>query len=233
LPLILNIETATDVCSVALAKDGELVAVAETKEPRAHASQLTLLIQKVFTESGFGFSETDALAVSKGPGSYTGLRIGAATAKGLCYALNKPLIAINSLQVMAANFVQKSKINPDQSEGNSKLIPLIDARRMEVYSAVFDIELNFIEETKAEIINEFSFSELLKSNRVYFFGDGVNKCLSFLKNNKNAVCIENFSTSAGGMIHLSEMAFGKKVFEDLAYFEPYYLKEFVAVQRKN
>ncbi|MFI5218600.1 MAG: tRNA (adenosine(37)-N6)-threonylcarbamoyltransferase complex dimerization subunit type 1 TsaB [Bacteroidia bacterium] len=227
MPLILNIETATDVCSVALAKNGTLLSLAESKESRTHARVITLLIQQVMNDTKHKFSDLDAIAVSKGPGSYTGLRIGVATAKGLCYALQKPLIAINTLKIMAANFIRNSIPSTRDEIRNSNLVPLIDARRMEVYTAVFDEGLNTLMETKAEIINENSFAAFLNNHKTYFFGDGVPKCKTVLHNNKNAVFIDEFTTSASGMIQFSKTEFANNKFEDIAYFEPFYLKEFV------
>lgn len=238
--LILNIETATEICSVALAKNGSLVSIAESTAPRSHASVLTMLIQKVITESGYQFSELDAIAVSKGPGSYTGLRIGAATAKGLCYALDKPMIAINTLQAMTSFFLLFNKLQISNfpvphfaGKLQTLFVPLIDARRMEVYTAAFDQHLNMVSDTRAEILNENSFSELLKKYKLIFFGDGVAKCKNVLKISSNADFIEGFTTSANGMINLSKEAFERKQFEDIAYFEPYYLKDFISSKQKS
>lgn len=230
--LILNIETATEICSVSLSENQSLISIAESSEARSHASVLTLLIQKVFSESSFQFSDLDAIAVSKGPGSYTGLRIGVATAKGLCYALNKPLIAINTLKTMASLFLS-SHYKSEIVNRKSKVLfcPLIDARRMEVYTAVFDESLNLISETRAEIINENSFSEFLKNHKLFFFGDGVTKCRNLIKQHPNASFTEGFITSSQGMIYLSEQAFVKQDFEDIAYFEPFYLKDFAGLKK--
>src|SRR5205814_967905 len=151
----------------------------------------------------------------KGPGSYTGLRIGTATAKGLCYALDKPLIAINTLQSMTSFFLSSRQLQTSYLKPQTFLIPLIDARRLEVYTAVFDNSLNEISETKAEIISENSFSELLKENKIFFFGDGTAKCKNVLSPNANANFVENFNTSAKGMFSLSEKSFAEKKFEDI------------------
>jgi tRNA threonylcarbamoyladenosine biosynthesis protein TsaB len=228
LALILCIETATDVCSVALAKDGILLAIKESDEPKSHAGTVTKFIEQVMNESNLKLSQLDAVSISKGPGSYTGLRIGTATAKGLCYALEKPLIAINTLQSMTAYLVASQKPEPEVL-----LVPLIDARRMEVYSAVFNAILNEIIETKAEIISEKSFSELLKNNKAIFFGDGSAKCKSALHSNSNAFFKENFKASARGMLSISEKSFKEKKFENIAYFEPFYLKDFVGINPKS
>jgi tRNA threonylcarbamoyladenosine biosynthesis protein TsaB len=234
LSLILNIETATDICSVALAKDGFLLSIAESDEPKSHAGTVTRFIQQVMKESNLKLSQLDAVAVSKGPGSYTGLRIGTATAKGLCYALDKPLIAINTLQSMTSFFLSSCPSQTSSREPIRTLFtPLIDARRMEVYTAVFDSSLNEISETKAKIISANSFSELLQENKIFFFGDGVDKCVQILNAKANAHFIKGFRASARGMLSLSEKAFTEKRMENIAYFEPYYLKDFVANKPKS
>lgn len=225
--LILHIETATNVCSVAISKEGIKIAIAETNEPKSHAGVLNGFIQQVIQESKFGFSDLNAISVSKGPGSYTGLRIGIAAAKGLCYALNKPLIAVNTLQAMTSSLLKSPIATSILNKSEVLFSPLIDARRMEVYSAIFNSELHFIAGTKAEIISEDSFSTLLKNKKIIFFGDGVKKCIPVLNANPNIVFIEEFYTSAEGLISLAEIAYTAKKFEDLAYFEPFYLKDFV------
>ena len=231
MPLILCIETATDVCSVALARDGLLLAIAESDEPKSHAGTVTKFIQQVMGESNLKLSQIDAVSISKGPGSYTGLRIGTATAKGLCYALNKPLIAINTLQAMTSYLLNFYKPETLNFKLQTFFSPLIDARRMEVYTAIFDNSLNEISETKAEIITENSFAELLNENKILFFGDGVVKCKQILSANSNADFVEGFKTSAKGMISLSEKVFAENKFEDIAYFEPFYLKDFVGIKQ--
>ncbi len=223
--LILCIESATSVCSVALASGGEMLACKEENARNTHAEHITLFIQDVMKQGGKNLKELDAVAVSMGPGSYTGLRIGVSTAKGLCYALDKPLIAIPTLKSMTWGFA-----NSKQETVNHKPIlfcPMIDARRMEVYCAIYDEELKEIRKTAAEIITENSFSELLKDNRVIFFGDGAVKCKEVLSHQANAVFIENFSPSAEYMIAIADEKFTEKQFEDVALFEPYYLKDFV------
>jgi tRNA threonylcarbamoyladenosine biosynthesis protein TsaB len=228
LALILNIETATDGCSVSLAKDGILVAIAESDEPKSHAGTLNIFIKEVIDKAEIHFSQLDAIAVSKGPGSYTGLRIGVAAAKGLCYALDKPLIAVNTLQAMTAHFISDSpKPETGNREPETLFAPLIDARRMEVYTAVFNQRLNIISETQAEIISENSFSHLLSTGKIIFFGDGAKKCKAILSSNPNAIFIDDFKTSSRGMITIAENIFKQNFFEDIAYFEPFYLKDFV------
>lgn len=229
--LILNLETATTVCSVSLGKDGQLLAFKEHNGDYSHSENLTLFIEDVLQQAHVKLADIDAIAVSKGPGSYTGLRIGVSTAKGLCYSLNKPLIAINTLQHLSLSVSKnpKSKI----LSPNSFLCPMIDARRMEVYCAIYDASNKEIKATAAEIIDENSFSDLLEKNQVLFFGDGAEKCKSILSQNKNAIFIDNIFPSATNMIALSEQAFTNKQFEDVAYFEPFYLKDFIAGKKKD
>ena len=231
MPLILNIETATTVCSVALAKDGELLSYKEQNEGYTHAENLTVFIEEVVSKSGYAFKGIDAIAVSKGPGSYTGLRIGVSAAKGLCYALDKPLLSINTLEHTALFAMNNLKSNV--SNLTSLFCPMLDARRMEVYCAVYGSQLNCIKETVAEIIDEHSFSELLKENKIIFFGDGAAKCKELLSKNANAIFIDDIFPSAKNMVTLSEEVFKNKQFEDVAYFEPFYLKDFVAGKKKG
>lgn len=229
--LILNLETATTVCSVSLAKDGELITFKEHNGDYSHAENLTFFIEDVIQLAKLKLSDIDAVAVSKGPGSYTGLRIGVSTAKGLCYSLNKPLIAINTLQHLALS--GQKNLKSHISNLKSFFCPMIDARRMEVYCAVYDTQNKCIKETAAEIIDENSFADLLEKKQVVFFGDGAAKCKSVLAQNKNAVFIDGVVASAKNMISLSEQAFTNKQFEDVAYFEPFYLKDFVAGKKKE
>jgi tRNA threonylcarbamoyladenosine biosynthesis protein TsaB len=225
LPLILNIETATGVCSLALARDGKLVEQRESTLKNSHSSVLTLLIDAVFKTTGIPMASLDAVAVSEGPGSYTGLRIGVASSKGLCYALDKPLIGINTLQAMALGM---ARLVSTHRETQMLYCPMIDARRMEVYCAIFDERGNEVRETRAEIVDENSFQEYLVKNRILFAGDGALKCRKILDNHPNAIFSEDFQSSAEFMIPLSEEKFIRNTFADLAYFEPYYLKDFVA-----
>jgi tRNA threonylcarbamoyladenosine biosynthesis protein TsaB len=225
--LILNIETATAVCSVALSQNGNLLALVEEKKANAHAENITLFVEKVFEKSGKKISDIDAVAVSAGPGSYTGLRIGMSTAKGLCFALDKPLIAISTLKSMANGVVKKF---PAQ-EG--VLLPLLDARRMEVYCAAYDLQLNELIAPCAKIMDEFAFKELLVKSPVYFFGDGSEKCKSLYSKNKDAIFIDDFFPSAISMVELAEEKFARKDFENSALIEPFYLKEFYGVKSGN
>ena len=223
--LILNIETATGVCSVALARDGQLIGLKESNTKNSHSLVLTLFIDEVIKTAGIALPDLDAVAVSEGPGSYTGLRIGVASAKGLCYALEKPLIGVSTLRAMAIGMVNPVSAN---QEFHILYCPMIDARRMEVYCAIFDEKGKEIRETRAEIMDENSFMEYLGKNRIVFAGDGALKCRPLFDKHPNAVFSEDFQTSAKFMISLSEEKFSKSKFEDLAYFEPYYLKDFIA-----
>jgi len=221
--IILNIETSTIACSVALAINGEVVAIEESFVRNSHAENITIFSENVLKKAGLTFRELDAVAVSKGPGSYTGLRIGVSTAKGFCYSLDKPLIAIGTLKALSAGIISKIE-NPE----NYLFCPMIDARRMEVYSALFDHQLNEIRETEAKIIEADSFRDLLENQKIVFAGDGAEKCKTFLQENKNAVFIDELLPSAKYLSKLSDKKFRNKIFENLAYFEPFYLKDFVA-----
>lgn len=226
--LILNLETATEVCSVALAQNGKLISVRETASGFTHSENITVFIDEVVNEAGVSLNNLDAVAVSKGPGSYTGLRIGVSTAKGLCFALNKPLIAVNTLLSLANNFLTTNQ----KLQTTNLLCPMLDARRMEVYCAVYDMHLNEVQPTAAVIIDEHSFENILKSDHVYFFGNGAMKCKSVLQH-PNAIFIDKVYSSAASMISLSEKLFSEETFEDAAYFEPFYLKDFVAGKAKE
>ncbi|MCX6244478.1 MAG: tRNA (adenosine(37)-N6)-threonylcarbamoyltransferase complex dimerization subunit type 1 TsaB [Bacteroidetes bacterium] len=239
MPLILHIETATPVCSVALSRDGRVLGLKETSEKNSHSSVLTVFIRDIINSAGVSFSDLDAVAVSEGPGSYTGLRIGVATVKGLCYAIEKPLIGIPTLQAMAVGMTEvggrrsevrnrTSDLRHQTSDIGLLICPMIDARRMEVFSALYEERGKEVRETRAEIIDENSFSAYLEKNRILFAGDGAMKCKSILEHHPHAVFAEDFQPSAKFMIALSEEKYSQKKFEDLAYFEPYYLKDFVA-----
>jgi len=224
MPLLLSIETASDVCSVVLSNDQELIGIRESERKNSHAEVVTVFIDELFRENNLGKSQLDAVVVSKGPGSYTGLRIGVSTAKGLCYALNIPLIAINTLESMAAEILLKT---PHKNLDNYLFCPMLDARRMEVYSALFDPSGNQIQETLAEIIDENSYANFLENNKVIFFGNGAEKCKGVIKN-INAIFIDNIRPSAEYLVRPALEKFKKGKFEDVAYFEPFYLKDFVA-----
>ncbi|MDB5157214.1 MAG: tsaB [Mucilaginibacter sp.] len=226
--IILQIETATTVCSVALAKDGEVIGVKQLNERNIHAEIITVYIDELITASGLKYADIDAVAVSSGPGSYTGLRIGVSTAKGLCFALDKPLIAVHTLDAMAQGIAETFDI-----DSQTLLCPMIDARRMEVYTALFDITGNVIKPTSAEIIDQYSFAAELKNNRIVFFGDGAEKCRDVLGESPNAKFITDFTNSATHLTKIAAEKFVKQDFEDVAYFEPYYLKDFLVTQKKG
>lgn len=219
--IILHIETATTVCSVALSENGKLLSLKEENKGLKHAENITLFIMHVLKESGKKITDLDAVALSSGPGSYTGLRIGTSTAKGLCYALDKPLISVSTLQSLALNAITKT------SDASALYCPMIDARRMEVFSAVYDEQLNEAEPPAPKIIDENSFNLLLPSHKIFFFGDGSEKCKAVLSHQPNAIFIDDIFPSAVFMISLAEIKFSKKQFEDTGLFVPFYLKEFV------
>ncbi|WP_323757244.1 tRNA (adenosine(37)-N6)-threonylcarbamoyltransferase complex dimerization subunit type 1 TsaB [Roseivirga sp.] len=226
MPKILSIETSTTVCSVAITVDGNTLASQKLFLEKSHSTLLTVVIEQIIKQVGMEMSELDAIAVSKGPGSYTGLRIGVSTAKGLCYALDKPLIAVNTLLVMA------NEVN-QQNHSQALLCPMIDARRMEVYTALYDGDLNELEKTSAKILEENSFNETLNENQVLFFGNGAEKFMALKADVPNAIFIENITPSAWSVGLLAHQAFLKNEFEDVAYFEPFYLKDFVATKPKK
>ena len=219
---ILNIETSTKNCSVSLSNNGKTVHSKELSEAGfSHSEKLHVFIEEVLLESKLTFKDLSAIAVSKGPGSYTGLRIGVSAAKGLCFALDVPLISVDTLQVLA----NKAEVQ------NGIIIPMIDARRMEVYSAIFDKNYNKIREVQAQILDENSFSEIEET--VYFVGDCNEKAKTVLTKN-NFVFIEGkFYPSANEMSKLSFEKFQNNDFEDVAYFEPFYLKDFLITTSKK
>ena len=230
--LILCLETATEVCSVALFRDDTLLGLKESSARNVHSSMLTLFIESITGETGSSLANLDAIAVSMGPGSYTGLRIGVATAKGLCYALGKPMIAVPTLGSMAAGMNYELKIKncngESECDGEVLFCPMIDARRMEVYCAVYNGRGIEVEEVMAEIIDENSFGHLLVHHRVVFGGEGAEKCKTVLESHPNAMFMDGFRASARHMNSLAMARFNGAEFENLAYFEPFYLKDFVA-----
>jgi tRNA threonylcarbamoyladenosine biosynthesis protein TsaB len=223
--LILNLETSTTNCSVSLVKDGEILTLKELNSANySHAEKLHVFIDEVMRESGKQMQDLDAIAVSKGPGSYTGLRIGVSAAKGLCYALDKPLISVSTLKSMASQLTSEDE--------HVIVIPVLDARRMEVYSAVFDGQLHQIRETKAEIIDENSFQDYRDLKSIHFLGSGAEKIKEVLSG-EHITYHCDVIPSAKEMASISHQKFTKKDFEDLAYFEPYYLKDFVLQTKKK
>lgn len=222
--IILNIETATKNCSVSLGKKGKLLVVKELNEEKfSHAEKLHSFILEVLKEAGLKMKDLDAIAISKGPGSYTGLRIGVSAAKGLCYALEKPLISISTLESMARQV---------PLEKGDVVVSMLDARRMEVYSAIFDHQYLQIRETKAEILEADSFTKILAAGNVYFVGDGAEKFNELIKH-ENAKFLSGIYPSAKEMAMMSNTKYVASDFEDVAYFEPFYLKNFVAGKPKK
>lgn len=223
---ILNIESSTSVCSVALAIDGKVVSIQESYSKNSHSELITLFCKKVVVGAGMNFSDLEAVSVSKGPGSYTGLRIGVSTAKGFCYGLEIPLISINTLTAMATGM--KNKLDYQTNPNSTLFCPMIDARRMEVYTALFSDTLDEIEQTTAKIIDKNSFSDYLSTHKIIFAGDGAAKCKGILNYQPNAVFIDDFHPSASYLCMIAEQKYLAKEFENTAYFEPFYLKDFVA-----
>ena len=223
--LILNIETSTEVCSVTISKNGELLHKKETLEGLSHSELLTVFIEELLAENNLNIKELDAVAVSKGPGSYTGLRIGVSVAKGLCYGLEIPLIAVNSLETMGTH----AALN---STKNMLFCPMIDARRMEVFTGLYNSKGEEIKPVSAEIIEEDFLAEYLTDNKILFFGNGAEKCKTQITHS-NAIFDGPQKTSAQFMQKLTYEKYNKKQFEDVAYFEPFYLKNFIATIPKN
>lgn len=221
---ILAIETSTKNCSVGIFKEADLVGFKEEiSENYSHSERLTLFIEEIFKEAQIKKEQLDAVAVSQGPGSYTGLRIGTATAKGICYGLGIPLIAISTLQAMAFS-MQRKEISDLYS-------PMIDARRMEVYSAIYNSKNEIIRDIQADIINDMSYQSELKK-KVVFFGDNISKCEKIIKH-KNARFINNIFPSVKDIGILIHERFQKEMFEDLTCFEPFYLKDFISGNQRK
>ena len=249
---IILIETSTTLCSVALAENGVIVDYRESSAPKAHASLTAVFIQEMLAERGLSVNDCDAVCVSMGPGSYTGLRVGVSTAKGLCFGARKPLIAVGTLDTLVAQATDASS-NGAAVPDYKYIVPMIDARRMEVYTAVFkkndlgntdhiipsetgnqDREVsNFgqITETAPMIIDENSFADILADGPVLFIGDGAGKCADVIKHPNAHFC--QCHPKASSMLSPALAAYKEKRFEDVAYFEPFYLKEFVATVSKK
>ncbi|HNW90045.1 MAG TPA: tRNA (adenosine(37)-N6)-threonylcarbamoyltransferase complex dimerization subunit type 1 TsaB [Bacteroidales bacterium] len=222
--LILHIETATNICSVALSDDEKLLALRETSRTNSHSEKITVFVQEVLAESKTEIKDIDAVNVSMGPGSYTGLRIGVSVAKGLCYALDKPLISTGTLTAMAYGAMQQC---PDM-DNSTLLCPMLDARRMEVYYALFKKNMHEILPPCAKIMDEHSFSDVLKDHRLLLFGDGMDKCKTLFEKNQDIDFLCDFVPSAKHMIIPALQKFHDHIFENIAYFEPFYLKDFIA-----
>ena len=229
--LILCIETGTDICSVGIARDGELMSLRESDQGRDHAKQVAVFVDELLRETGVKPDELDAVAVGMGPGSYTGLRIGVSFAKGLCYGLNIPLLAVGSLEALTDVAIKDYEAGIIQIEGwdEALLCPMVDARRMEVYTQIFNSRCEAQSEVSAEIITEDSFSQWRAKGKLVIFGNGAAKCQEMLP---DAIYID-VAPSARGLTRIAHQLFeaGKTV--DIAYFEPFYLKDFVVIPSKK
>lgn len=231
---ILHIDTATPVCSVALSINGTLSAYRDQNEPNVHASKLTLFIEELLLEAQITINQLNAVSVSKGPGSYTGLRIGVSVAKGICYALDIPLIAVNTLDALAQGFkISLAEESNPVNELNTLFCPMIDARRMEVYTAIYDVQLKIIEPTAARIIESDSFDYLTNKHQLIMFGDGADKLSDLFSEHASIQIHKGFQNSARYLIPETIKRFNQQQFEDVAYFEPFYLKDFIPTSPKR
>ncbi|BBE18328.1 TsaB protein [Aquipluma nitroreducens] len=231
--LILIIETSTEVCSVSLLKDGLLIDFIESDEGQNHARLVTVFAENLLSRNNLKPNELSAVTVSKGPGSYTGLRIGVSTAKGICYAGNIPLIAIGTLEAMAKHVALNKKEFGIPDDKLTLFCPMIDARRMEVFSMLLDESGAVLKPISADIIDDSFLSIELSNKQVVFFGNGSEKCGKVIKS-PNAIFLPNIKASARHMTELAWQAYNKNQFEDVAYFEPFYLKDFITtVSKKN
>jgi len=226
MPYILNIESATTLCSVSLSKDGKLMAYKELNDGFTHAENLHLFIDDVLKEAQVQVKKLNAIAVSKGPGSYTGLRIGTSAAKGLAYALGIPLISVGTLEILSNHYLITKN-------AYTYFCPMIDARRMEVYTALYDQDLATIIPVQALIVDEQSIQTFREFSEIYFFGNGMQKCQNALSTLANARFIDGVVPSAKYMCSMSFNKFNNKDFENLAYFEPFYLKDFLITAKKK
>lgn len=230
--MVICIETATNLCSVALISSGGVISLKESNDLKSHASMLTVFIDEVLKENGIRANDLEAIAVGKGPGSYTGLRIGVSVAKGIAYAASIPLVSVGTTLSMFWGMAGRiEEITQDRE--NTLFCPMIDARRMEVYNAVYDSQGNTEKEISADIIREDSFAEIPESKLIIFFGDGASKCKEVIKR-KNVYFHDDFRISASHMLKPVYQAIDNRHFEDVAYFEPFYLKDFItSIPRKN
>ena len=224
---IINIETATTVCSVAVSENGKVIIEKVSFDGPSHASLLGVFVEEAIKESKSLGLKIDAVAVSSGPGSYTGLRIGVSMAKGLCFGNNIPLLNIHTLDILAYKAINDIAVPAD-----TLFCAMLDARRMEVYTAMYDHTLKKIHETEACIVAEDTYARLLEKQPVCFFGNGAGKCKSVIKS-PNAIFVDDLHPIASDMAVLSEQVYADKSFEDVAYFEPFYLKDFMATVAKN
>ena len=228
-PLILHIETATDICSAALSEGNRQLSLVESDQERSHATLLNAFIKQALKEGSKDFKELNGVAVSKGPGSYTGLRIGVSTAKGIAYALNIPLLATGTLENMAFGAIASTSGEEMIAKFGDHLLfcPMLDARRMEVYAGFYTKENSIFREVAADIIDTDTYLQILETHPVCFFGSGAEKCKALLEH-PNAHFLEGIHPTASSMITPVLTKYSQKQFEDLAYFEPFYLKDFIA-----
>ncbi len=227
--VLLHIDTATEHASVCLSNNEQVIALQESADQKNHASFIQPAIQQILVTTGYTLQQLDAIAVSNGPGSYTGLRVGLSTAKGLCYVINKPLILINTLEIMAAASIKRTKQNSFTAE--PLYCPLIDARRMEVFMALFNNQLHSIKLPQALVLDETSFADVIEKQPVVFSGSGRKK-LSNILQHENAVYID-VQHNATNMIDIAWQQFAAKKFSDVAYSDPFYLKEFFTIAPRN
>ena len=224
---ILSIETSTSVCSIALSAEGKVLFEKSSFEGPSHAALLGVFVEEALSVLKENERKLDAVAVSSGPGSYTGLRIGVSLAKGLCFGWNIPLISIHTLDIMAATVIKQQVVDPD-----CLYCAMLDARRMEVYASIYDSSMHTVRETAADIVDADTYASYLEKGKVCFFGNGATKCQSVISSS-NALFVEDIHPLAVNMVTLAEEAYNKGQFEDVAYFEPFYLKEFQATIAKN
>lgn len=227
--VILNIESSTTMCSLAIGVDGLSQATRSINEGYSHAEKLAVFVDEVLNEAEVTPNQLDAIAISQGPGSYTGLRIGVSLAKGLAYSINRPLLSVPTLQIMCLHPMVKKQMNHYK---DLLLCPMLDARRMEVYTAIYDVGLKALMDVQPMILDEKSFSDQLAADGVLFFGSGAPKFKAIVEND-SAYFVDDVWPQASEMAMLSQMKFDDKSFEDVAYFEPFYLKEFQATTPKK
>lgn len=226
---LLFIETSTALCSTALAENGRIISTRKSSEPRAHASLTAVFVKEMLDEAGWKVSDLDAVCVSKGPGSYTGLRVGVSTAKGLCFGGGVPLIAVDTLEILAHQAIEAGL--PD---GCKAILPMVDARRMEVYTAVFSPTGERQTDISPVVLDETSFADLFASGPVAVIGDAAEKASSVLcHSGRNKGTFVQCNPEASAMLAPAMAKFAKKEFEDIAYFEPFYLKQFIATTPKR
>jgi tRNA threonylcarbamoyladenosine biosynthesis protein TsaB len=218
---LLYIETSTNICSIGISVNNEMAALRESSLPNVHSKNTTVFISEVLSQLNMQPADIDAVVVSLGPGSYTGLRIGVSSAKGICFAISKPLIAINSLQALA----RKAAHDYDDTH---LFCPMIDARRMEVYSGIYDNTNNEIRKVQADVVDENTYVDYVNDKKLVLLGDGASKFTDLFANDSRYVIDAKYQFSATNMIEMAQEAYEHKIFEDVAYFEPFYLKDFIA-----